>query len=99
MLKSFKSTEAEKIWIGEFSRKLPTEIQAVARRKLRMLNNSSNINDLRIPPSNHLELLKGDLRGLFSIRINKQWRICFKWTQGHCFDVDIIDYHYGGFYA
>jgi len=93
MIMSFKDSETEKIWGGHFSKKLPTDIQDIARRKLRMLNNSSNINDLRVPPSNRLEILKGDRKGFFSIRVNKQWRICFKWIQCHCFDVSIIDYH------
>ena len=93
MIRSFASKETEKIWNGIKSTKLPGEIQNVARRKLRMLNNSFNVNDLRIPPSNRLEKLKGDLSGFYSIRINDQWRIVFKFTNGNAFDVEITDYH------
>jgi proteic killer suppression protein len=73
--------------------KLPNSIQNTARRKLRMLNNSSRINDLRVPPSNRLELLKGDRKGQYSIRVNDQWRICFEWMEGDCYNVEIVDYH------
>ena len=93
MIRSFGSKETEKIWNGIKSTKLPGEIQNVARRKLRMLNNSYNINDLRIPPSNRLEKLKGALSGFYSVRINDQWRIVFKFTNGNAFDVEITDYH------
>ena len=93
MIKSFKSSETEKIWNGEIPLKLPKEIQNIARRKLRMLNNSTSLTDLRIPPSNQLESLKGDRKGQFSIRINKQWRICFEWKREDCFNVEIVDYH------
>lgn len=75
MIKSFSNKETEKIWNGIQSKKLPSEIQNVARRKLRMINNAQNITDLRIPPANHLEKLSGNLSGLYSIRINNQWRI------------------------
>ena len=93
MIQSFGDKETEKVWSGIRSAKLPNEIQEVARRKLRMLNNSQNINDLRIPPSNHLEKLSGNLSGQFSIRINKQWRIIFTWEGNQSFDVQIVDYH------
>lgn len=93
MLKSFRCPETERIWLGEFSRKLPADIQDTARRKLRMLNNSRNINDLRVPPHNHLELLKGDRKGQFSIRINRGWRVCFNWINGECHNVEIVNYH------
>jgi toxin HigB-1 len=93
MIKSFKSNETEKIWRGEISLKLPIEIQQNARRKLRMINNSSTLYDLRLPPSNNLEALKGDRKGQFSIRINDKWRICFKWNDGDCYDLEITDYH------
>jgi len=93
MIISFRSKETEKVWEGGFSKKLPPDIQKVARRKLRMLNNSNTINDLRIPPSNMLETLKGDRKGQYSIRINDQWRICFEWQNGHCLNVEIVDYH------
>jgi len=93
MIISFRSKETEKVWYGEFSKKLPPDIQKIARRKMRMLNNSSTIIDLRIPPSNMLESLKGDRKGQYSIRINDQWRICFEWENGHCLNVEIVDYH------
>lgn len=73
--------------------KIPLEIQHIGRRKLRMLNNSISINDLRIPPSNRLERLSGKLKEYHSIRINDQWRIIFKWQSGDSFEVEIIDYH------
>jgi proteic killer suppression protein len=93
MIRSFGSKETEKIWNGIKSTKLPGEIQKVARRKLRMINNSIDVNDLRIPPSNRLEMLKGDLSGFYSIRINDHWRIIFKFTNGNAFEVEIVDYH------
>ena len=93
MIKSFKSKETEKVWEGRNSKKLPIEIQRIARRKLRMINNSIDINDLRIPPSNRLEKLSGNLKNHHSIRINDKWRIMFMWKEGHAFDVQIIDYH------
>ena len=93
MIKSFKCKETEKIWNGIVSKKLPREIQEVARRKLRMINNSIDINDLRIPPANRLEKLKGDLGEFYSIRINSQWRIVFRWENGNAFKVEILDYH------
>jgi proteic killer suppression protein len=93
MIKSFSDNETEKVWDGKFSSKLPNEIQRTARRKLRMLNNSQNINDLRVPPANKLEKLKGDLKGFYSIRINKQWRITFQWKNQNAEQVKIEDYH------
>jgi proteic killer suppression protein len=93
MIKSFHSKETEKIWFGDISLKLPVTIQAVARRKLRMLNNAHSLEDLRVPPSNRLESLKGDRKGQYSIRINVQWRICFEWSEGDCYNVHIVDYH------
>lgn len=93
MINSFGSRETEKIWQGEVSKKLPFEIQNTARRKLRMINNASNINDLRIPPADHLEKLSGNLVGFYSIRINDQWRIIFQWHSSHANEVDIVDYH------
>jgi proteic killer suppression protein len=93
MIQSFGSRETEKIWNGLRSKRLPDEIQQIARRKLRMLNNSMNINDLIIPPSNSLEKLKGDLKDYYSIRINDQWRIIFHWDNGHSTTVEITDYH------
>ena len=93
MIRSFNSKETEKIWNGIVSKKLPFEIQERARRKLRMLNNSSELIDLLLPPSNRLESLKGDRKGQHSIRINNQWRICFKFENGNCCNVEIVDYH------
>lgn len=93
MIISFGSKETEKIWLGEWVKKISNEIQQTGRRKLRMLNNSQNIADLKIPPSNNLEKLQGSLKEFYSIRINSQWRIIFKWSKGNAFDVEIIDYH------
>ena len=93
MIKSFGDDETEKIWRGTRSKKLPTQIQQVARRKLRMINNAGNINDLRIPPANRLEKLKGNLKSHHSIRINEQWRIVFKWRLSDAYEVKILDYH------
>ena len=93
MIKSFRGKEAERIWNREFSKKLPREIQNIARRKLRMLNAAQNLAELRIPPANRLEALKGDRRGQHSIRINQQWRVCFRWNRGDAHDVEIVDYH------
>jgi proteic killer suppression protein len=93
VIKSFKDAETQKIHQRRRSRKLPPEIQQVALRKLRMLNNAIKLNDLRIPPANHLEKLKGNREGQFSIRINDQWRICFEWKNGDAFNVEVTDYH------
>ena len=93
MIRDFADKETEKIWDGTISRRLPHDIQAVARRKLRMLNNARQLDDLRIPPANRLEALKGDRRGQHSIRINDQWRICFRWNDGDASQVEIVDYH------
>lgn len=93
MIRNFADKEAERIWTGMSSRRLPTDIQAVARRKLRMLNNAFTINDLRLPSANRLEALKGNRKGQHSIRINDQWRICFRWSDGDAHDVEIVDYH------
>ncbi len=93
MIKSFKDNEAERIFRRERSRKLPPEIQQVALRKLRMLNNSQTLNDLRVPPANRLEKLTGDREGQYSIRINDRWRICFEWSDSEASNVEIVDYH------
>jgi proteic killer suppression protein len=93
MIKSFKDKETEKVYSREGSRKLPVDIQQIALRKLRMINNAKNVNDLRIPPANNLEKLKGDREGQLSIRINGQWRVCFKWKDGNAYEVEIADYH------
>ena len=93
MIISFGSSETEKVWKGERVKKWPTEIQNIGRRKLRMLNNSTDLADLRIPQANRLEKLSGNLKEFYSIRINNQWRIMFKWNAGNAFLVEIIDYH------
>lgn len=93
MILDFADKETESIWRGERSRRLPANIQDIARRKLRMLNNAQNLEDLRIPPANRLEALKGDRKGQHSIRIKDQWRICFEWKDGSCSEVGIVDYH------
>jgi toxin HigB-1 len=93
MIKSFKSTEAEKLFNREFSRKLPHDVQKTAVRKLWMLDAAESLNDLRLPPSNHLEPLQGDRKGQYSVRINEQWRICFTWSESDAHEVEIVDYH------
>lgn len=93
MVLSFGSKETELIWNGIQSKKLPVEIQNVGRRKLRMLNNAQTISDLKIPPSNHLEKLTGNLDEFYSIRINLQWRLIFNWDKGNASQVEIVDYH------
>lgn len=93
MILSFGTKETEKIWSGERVPKLPNEIQEIGRRKLRMLNNSQSLLDLKIPPSNRLEKLSGTMKDFYSIRINDQWRIVFKWHNGNALDVAILDYH------
>jgi len=93
MILSFGNDDTESIWNGSRVKKIPPEIQNIGRRKLRMLNNSVDLNDLRIPPANRLEKLSGKLKEFHSIRINDQWRIIFKWETGNAFDVEIIDYH------
>jgi len=93
MIRSFGDKETEKIWEGIVSKKLPFDIQNVARRKLRMINSSQDINDLRIPPANRLEKLKGNLSSFYSIRINNQWRIIFEWKNDDAYEVTIVDYH------
>ena len=93
MIISFGSKETARIWNGERVSGLPTEIQQIGRRKLRMINNSQNLTDLRIPPSNRLEKLSGKKSDFYSIRINDQWRIIFKWEDGNTTEVAIMDYH------
>jgi toxin HigB-1 len=93
MIVGFRSAETERVWHGRFSRSLPHDIQHIALRKLRMLNNARTLYDLAIPPNNHLEALRGDRAGQHSIRINRQWRICFVWTPGGPDRVEIVDYH------
>lgn len=95
MIESFRCKETERIFHRQHSRKLPEQIQKVAFRKLRMLNRSSTVNDLRMPPGNQLESLSGNRKGQLSIRINDRWRICFVWRDGNAHDVEIVDYHRG----
>jgi proteic killer suppression protein len=93
MIKSFSDKEAERIFERRFSKKLPPEIQAIARRKLEMLDAAEALADLLIPPANRLEKLSGDRQNQYSIRINSQWRICFEWKDGNAHGVEIVDYH------
>jgi proteic killer suppression protein len=93
MIKSFRDAETQKVFNRRFSSRLPGDIQAVALRKLRMLNNVHGLNDLRSPPGNRLERLSGDREGQYSIRINDQWRVCFAWRGDDAHDVEICDYH------
>jgi len=93
VIKSIGDRETEKVFGREFSRRLPPDIQQVAYRKLRMLNNAQTLADLRIPPANRLENLSGDRAGQHSVRINERWRICFEWREGDAYSVEIVDYH------
>ena len=93
VIKSFKDSEAERIFARQISRSLPSDIQQTALRKLRMLNNAVSLNDLRVPPANRLEKLTGKRAGEYSIRINDQWRICFEWQDDDASNVEITDYH------
>lgn len=93
MIESLKCGETEKVFHRRFSRKLPQSIQKTAFRKLRMLNRSSTVEDLKVPPANKFEALSGDRKGQYSIRINDQWRICFRWDNGNADGVEIVDYH------
>ena len=93
MIISFGSKETEKIWQGQRVNKMPLIVQEDGRRKLRMINNAVNLADLRIPPANRLEKLSGSLKNFYSIRINDQWRIIFKWNAGNASEIQILDYH------
>jgi len=93
MIKTFKCKETEKIFHREYSRKLPRDIQRVAFRKLRMIDRSKTLSDLKVAPANRLEKLSGERKGQYSVRINDQWRICFKWIDNNAFEVEITDYH------
>lgn len=93
MIKSYKCKETEKIFNGEFSKKLPNDIQERALSKLKILNRSKCVRDLKMPPANFLEKLTGDRAGQYSIRINKQYRICFEWIDNNALNVEIVDYH------
>lgn len=93
MIKSFKDDLTNSVWQRERVKQFPSDIFKIARRKLGFLEDATNINDLRIPPGNRLEALKGDRTGQHSIRINNQWRVCFRWDNGNAYDVEITDYH------
>jgi proteic killer suppression protein len=93
MILSFGTKETEQIWNGYRVKKMPMEVQQIGRRKMRMLHNAQNMMDLRIPPSNRLEKLSGNMSDFYSVRINKQWRIVFRWQHRHATDVQIVDYH------
>jgi proteic killer suppression protein len=93
MIKSFGCREAQRLFEGRFSRRLPSDIQRAAARKLEMLHAAGQLESLRVPPANRLERLKGDRTGQHSIRINDQWRLCFTWRNGHAYEVEIVDYH------
>lgn len=93
MIVGFRDRETTRIWAGEYSRRLPAEMQEKALIKLRLLHRARSLEDLRVPPGNRLEKLKGDRRDQYSIRIDQQWRICFSWKDGNAHDVEIVDYH------
>lgn len=93
MIKTFNCKETEKIFNRNFSKKFPQNIQRVALRKIRMINRAEILNDLKVPPANRLEPLRGKRNGQYSMRINDQWRICFKWKEGEVYNVEIVDYH------
>ena len=93
MIRGFAGRDTELVWKGIRSRRLPDEVQRVGLRKLELLNAAETVDDLRVPPGNQLEALKGDRKGYWSIRINGQWRIIFKWEDGYAENVEIIDYH------
>lgn len=93
MIKTFKDRDTERLFRREPVKRLGPDVQRVALRKLRMLDAATVLEDLRVPPANRLEKLKGDRAGQFSIRVNEQWRVCFVWRSGHALDVEIVDYH------
>jgi proteic killer suppression protein len=93
VIRGFKNKDTRSVFLGEFVKGLDGQIQQRAREKLKYLDSAADLRDLMVPPSNQLEALKGDREGQYSIRINKQWRVCFKWQDGEAFDVEIVDYH------
>ncbi len=93
MIKSFRSSETEKIFQRQFTPRFPSDLIRSAQRKLALLDAAEILDDLRVPPGNHLEKLSGDRRGQYSIRINEQWRVCFRWSEGDAYEVEIVDYH------
>ena len=94
MIRSFKDKRSEAVFRGEFAKGLDGQIQQRAREKLKYLDAAADLKDLRVPPGNQLEALKGDRKGQYSIRVNQQWRVCFRWKDGEALDVEIVDYHY-----
>lgn len=95
MIKSFHDAETEKVFLRQFSRRLPADLQRVAQRKLAILDGAETLEDLKVPPGNRLEKLSGGREGQYSIRINEQWRVCFFWSEGDAYEVEIVDYHRG----
>jgi len=93
VIQSFADKVTAAIFSGQEVRRLPRTVQETARRKLKLIDASVSLNSLRVPPGNRLETLRGDRRGQWSIRINDQWRICFRWERGDAFDVEVVDYH------
>jgi proteic killer suppression protein len=93
VIRSFRDADTERVWNRQFSRRLPADIQRVAKRKLDLIAAADRIEDLRVPPGNRLEALRGDRAGQYSVRINDQWRVCFRWVDGAAEDVEITDYH------
>jgi proteic killer suppression protein len=93
MIKSFRDKDTEKIFIRERSRRQSSSVRRMALRKLLILDAAESLDELRVPPGNRLERLSGDRRGQYSIRVNNQWRICFRWSRGHAYEVEIADYH------
>ena len=93
MIRTFRDRDTQAVFQGEFVRRLDRRVQQRAREKLKYLDSAGDLRDLMIPPSNQLESLRGDRQGQYSIRINKQWRVCFKWKEGDVFDMEIVDYH------
>jgi len=93
VIKSFQCRDTEKIWRCELARRWAVGVRKTALRKLTWLDAAKDVNDLRIPPGNRLEKLKGDRAGQYSIRVNDQWRLCFEWCDGHAWNVELVDYH------
>jgi toxin HigB-1 len=93
MIRSFADRETRKIWLGNASRRLPLDIQGKALVKLRLINRARTLQDLMVPPGNRLEALRGNRKGQWSVRVNDQWRVCFRWSEGDAHDVEIVDYH------
>ncbi len=93
MIKSFRNRNTNRVFLREGLREFPADIQHIAQRKLAILDAAEMLQDLRVPPGNRLERLSGDREGQYSVRINDQWRICFHWSDGDAYDVEIVDYH------